>query len=166
MALIIEDGTIVANANSFITLAEARTFATARGVTLTGVDADLEVFVIKAMDYLIEFEPKLKGIRVGNAQTLMYPREGVRYYREILDDSAIPVELKNAQAQAVMEIASGIDPTPNGPNNTIKRNKVGPIEQEFFAGGASSKTTLKKVEVILRPLLKTNIGGAFGTVRI
>ena len=50
MALVIEDGSRVAGANSYVTLAEARAFASARGVTLSAVDATLEPFVIKAFD--------------------------------------------------------------------------------------------------------------------
>ncbi|MAF43763.1 MAG: hypothetical protein CMI54_06315 [Parcubacteria group bacterium] len=167
MALIIEDGTIVADANSFIDLAYARAFAEARGVTLSADDVILEVSVIKAMDYIIEFEPNLKGDRLGTVQELMYPRENVLYFGEYLDDGVMPKELLNAQAQAVMDIAAGTDPTPNGTTGHVIKNKVGPIEQEFSDKGSPSvKPILRKVEVMLAPLLKNTAGGGITTRRV
>ena len=46
MALIIENGTNVAGANSYATLTEILAFAALRGVTLSAVDATLEILAI------------------------------------------------------------------------------------------------------------------------
>jgi len=54
MALIIEDGTLVANADSYVTLAVARAFAEKRGLVPVATDA-LEADLIKAMDFIESF---------------------------------------------------------------------------------------------------------------
>ena len=51
MALVIEDGSEVSTANSYVTVAEIRTYATTRGVTtIPAVDAEVEVLAIKSME--------------------------------------------------------------------------------------------------------------------
>jgi len=71
MALIIEDGTIVAGADSYATLAVLRAYALKRGVTLSAVDADLEVLAIKAMDYIGSFEDKFQSARTDPVNQLL-----------------------------------------------------------------------------------------------
>ena len=51
MALIIENGTIVANANSYATVAELRGYAALRGATVPTDDAQCEYMLIKAMPF-------------------------------------------------------------------------------------------------------------------
>ena len=46
MPLIIEDGSVVPNANSFVTVADARTRAAIYGLTLPVLDADAEAALI------------------------------------------------------------------------------------------------------------------------
>ena len=54
MALIIEDGSIVEDANSFTTDAEFVAYADARGYTLPDTESVRDQLQIKAMDYLIK----------------------------------------------------------------------------------------------------------------
>jgi hypothetical protein len=134
MALVVEDGTLVANANSFVTRAEIIAYAAARGVTLED-DASTDVLGIKAMDYL--WTLCLKGTLVEDATT-PYPRTGL-----VTGDTAedyvhsIPNSIKQAQLQLALDVHNGVDLTPSGNpvEGAITRSKVGPIEDEFFAPG-------------------------------
>ena len=76
MALVIEDGTIVAEANSYVTVEEARAFALLRGVILSAVDADVEILIIEAMDYVEAKGSKFKGMKYTRDQDLQWPRSG------------------------------------------------------------------------------------------
>ena len=58
MALIIEDGTVVAGANSFATDAELQAYAAVRQVSLPAAQAEREALLITAIDYIVSKEPK------------------------------------------------------------------------------------------------------------
>ena len=51
MALVVEDGSVVSGANSYITLADYRAWANARGISASDSDTVLERYVLRAMDY-------------------------------------------------------------------------------------------------------------------
>ncbi len=174
MALIIEDGTVVANANSYVTLEEYRAFALARGVVVPAVDADAEVQLIEAMDYLEAQRSKYQGHKTDPAaQLLQFPRTGV-----VIDCNAelgandIPVELKQAQMRLAMEVNAGNILMPTSDGRVVKREKVDVIEREFMTGGDNGNSGLPMpsfpaVDALLAPLFAA-CGGGFGlrTVRV
>lgn len=135
MALVIEDGTLVAGANSFVTRAEIIAYAAARGVVLPDEDAT-DINAILAMDYL--WSLCYKGEQVEETQTTPFPRKGLIAGDEAEDfDYEIPVGMKNAQLQLSLDAANGIILTASAnPSGELKRSKVGPIEREFFEGGS------------------------------
>lgn len=158
MALVIEDGTGVAAAVSFVTVAEARTFAAARGVTLSATDSVVEVLLVKAGDYLLGLENRFKGSRTTSAQRLPFPRYDVvlpgEYY---LANNVIPAALKEAQIQLAMEaVNNDLRPTVTG--FAVIREKVGPLETEYSTASGSSTPILNKVSDLLAPLLRTAPG--------
>lgn len=131
MALVIEDGTIIAGANSFVTRAEIIDYAALRGVVIEDDEAS-DVFAIQAMDYL--WSLCFKGDMVDPAQTTPFPRSGLIDGDDV--DGyvyTIPAGIKNAQLQLALDAKSGIILTAsaNTPGE-VKRTKVGPIEREFF----------------------------------
>lgn len=137
MALVIEDGTIVAGANSFVTRAEIIAYAQSRGKVLADEEAT-DVYAILAMDYL--WTLCFKGDLVSPTQTTPYPRMG------LVDGDTdpdyvhtIPDGIKNAQLQLSLDSANGITLTAStNPTGEIKRRKVGPIEREYFPGGSGT----------------------------
>lgn len=163
MTLIIEDGTKIANANSYATLAEIRAFAALRGVTLSAVDATLEVQAIKAMDYLESLRDSYKGTKKYSDQALQWPRLDVWVDGYQLASTTIPVLLKNAQCQLCIEINNGVDLMPTSTGGSIKREKVDVIEIEYQPS-ASSIQKMRAFEGFLSPLLQS--GFAFRTLRV
>lgn len=169
MALVIENGQVVANANSYVEVSELRAYATARGVTLPVADADVEKFLIKAADYLGSFEQQYRGVRQSEAQELSWPRAGAFVNGFEVADDAIPKLLKKAQMQAAVEIFNGFDPLTSTDGRFVKREKVDVIETEFatpqeLAGEVSSTVELPAVASLLQPLLRD--GGALRSVRV
>lgn len=157
MALIIEDGTNVSGANSYVTVDEVRAFATLRGITsLPANDGDVEPLVIKAMDYVEKHRNLFRGRKSNSDQPLQWPRRRVYVDQIYVDSDSIPQDLKNATCQLAIDAVSE-DLDPNGDGQEIVREKVGPIETEFAKTGSSTtRPQLNRADNFLKPLLKNS----------
>lgn len=128
--LIVEDGSIVTDANSFVTEDQIVTYAAMRGIALpytTDAHKDaVAVLGIKAVDYLRVLS--WRGELVDPNQTMPWPRKNLSGNPTIAED-AIPPAVLEAQFQLVLLVNGGTDllPTSAGTGFVIKE-KVGPIE--------------------------------------
>ena len=159
MALIIENGSRVANATSYVTLAEARAYASARGVTLSAVDAEVESKCILAMDFIEALRDRYQGLKVAYDQALQFPRYPLTIDSFTIPSTSIPLALKQAQCQLVIELNNGIDLTPTGDGKFLVREKIDVIENEWAPGSGSSSPVLTKFDSLISPLFKTPNGG-------
>jgi hypothetical protein len=161
MALTVETGAIVANANSYVSLGDARAYAAARGVTLSAVDATLEQLLVKAMDFLATLEPRFQGSRVSATQPLPWPRKDVTLHGFDFAQDDIPQPLIDAQCQLAMDVTALGDLMPNGgTGREVIRDKVDVIEQQFAeTGDTAPQPVLVKAMALLQPLLTG--GGGF-----
>lgn len=157
MALIVEDGGGVEGANSYVTLVEARAYATDRGLTLPGPDLELTALLIRATDYI---ESERSGPYQGDPtytdsyeKTLKWPRTGVIIDGKTYDSDQIPDALKKAQCQLAFELQT-YDPTQTTDGRVVKREKVDIIEVEYATTGMSPEPDFPKVDLLLRPLLR------------
>lgn len=169
MALTIEDGSVVTGADSFATVAEARAYASARGVTLSATDGDVEILLRKAADFLNSLEEQFKGERVDPLQSLVFPREGVYLFASTTEfpDDEIPELLKTAQCQlAVDAVATTLQP--NGSGREVLEERVeGAVTVRYAERGSGSITPeLNKAMGILAPLFKSGGGFALTTIRV
>lgn len=161
MALVVEDGSLVVGANSYVSLADARAFATARGFSLPSDDAVLEPLLIKAMDYLESKRAEYKGTKVESTQALQWPRQDVYIDGFLFDYQAIPVELVSAQVQlAIEQHVNEVELNPTDDGKFITKDKTGPLETEFSARYSSKFPTITAVDRFVAVLLKR--GGGFG----
>lgn len=158
MAIVVEDGSIVTGANSYVTEAELTTYATARGVTLT---IDTEQLLIRAMDYIEGLS--YKGIKLTDAQPLQWPRSGVVVDRYAVDIDEIPDELKNGEMEAALAIDNGQDQLAD--IGRVKQSAtVGPISVDYVIGTGST-TLVRKINNQLRKLLRSAGGASFTVSR-
>lgn len=134
MALIVEDGTGVPGATSFIDVQYVRDFAAARGRTVPAEDTPIEQSAVVAMDYLATLETRLKGQRSYDAQSLPFPRMYVRIGNANLPYDAVPEDIKKAQAELTLATLDGFDLMPTLDGAEVKREKVGPLETEYVTG--------------------------------
>ena len=179
--MIVEDGTGVAGANSYATVAEFVAFHTARGnTTLAEADNDqIEAALVKGTDYLVQkFRMLWKGSRALEDQVLDWPRRGVDvpdffdpFYRDMsnvpisfqdtlfVPENIVLWETKVATFLIAAETFSGalstgvIQPSLG---RTTKREKLGVLEVEYFdqAQGSSRQTTKYwDVEQTVEPFL-------------
>ena len=154
MALIVEDGTIVPNANSYQTLAEIRAYALARGVTLSAVDSELEPLAIQAMDYLEAQRAKYQGNKVEPlVQELQFPRDDVKIDCVAFPSDEIPKELQSAENQLVIELHNSVDILPTSEEAFITEEKIGPITTKYSDTVRTSiEPTMTAVDALLEPL--------------
>ncbi len=142
MAFTVEDGTIVAGANSYVTVAYADTYNTDRGnAAWTGDDAVKEAALIKATDYI---EQKYAGRWISTPQSetqdLSWPRT--------FDAGVIPDRLM--QAVCVLALESLSDDLNPVQDRAVKREKVDVIEVEYMDTAQNGKTR-PAVDGLLRP---------------
>lgn len=170
MALIIEDGTIVADANSFITVAEWETYLALYGKVATGAEADKEVALIKAQR-AISTRYNFDGALVEQAQPTCLPRNWSKPIKGFtIANNVVPQDFKDAQAELAFDIQEGADPFANatagakGPV-TGERSKAGPVETEtqYGSGGTPfnprSMSNYTAVNDLLRPYLAAGANG-------
>jgi len=163
MAFIVEDGTNVANANSYETVAALNTYWKDRGRSstfLASTNSLKESALILATDYVDStFINRWKGLRTNDSQVLAWPRKGVVDQDGVtLDDDLIPSALKNSVFELADAHLAGVDIQPDITNPgqiTRTKVKVGSIVDEvaYEAGGAGQTPAFNKAEALLRGLV-------------
>ena len=99
MALIIEDGSIVPNSDSFATVAEARAYLEAIGVDTSGDDdTTVEQWLRRGLRSLCSrYESRLSGSRVDATQLWCVPRSNMCAHGFTIASDVIPDDFKNAR---------------------------------------------------------------------
>jgi len=140
MALVVEDGSGVPGAVSFIDVDYVRSYASARGRTIPEAspegDTKIEQAAIVAMDYIGTLETRLKGQRTYDIQSTPFPRMYVTVANIRQPYDAIPEDIRKAQAELTLATLDGFDLMPTLDGAEVKREKVGPIETEYATGSA------------------------------
>lgn len=179
MSLIIENGTQIANANSYVSLADARVIAGSYGITLDADDATAENNLKIAYKWLNTQESKLQGSRLSDqdtstSQTGVFPRSAVKIRGNEQDKSSIPDELIDSQIWASFANQTDSILTPSQPSTTgsvieESLDGVGSVKYSdgYTATGAAANTALTFASELLKPLFKTALGvsGAGYTLR-
>ena len=170
--------TITVGTDSYISLADARTYVAANGLTpLPLVDADAEALLKRAtttMDRV--YGAKYLGSKALMTQSLAWPRfvgtgyphsTGESLYVTIDSDgnprdfSGLQTELGQAETELAVMLQAGVDPyVQPDPLLSMERNKVSALEQEKqFKNPQGYRTdVLYKISLILRPILVLSIG--------
>lgn len=165
IVIVVEDGTGLDNANSYVSVADARTYATNRGVSLPVSDDDVAVMLIKATDYTEMFAPRYGGARLTTTQALAWPRTGAYVNGELIADDAIPRQLTKVSCELVLCLASGINIMPN-PTLTdfVIEETVGPITTKYAAPVGGVTQTLTQVNALMGQLFAVS-GWRIGVAR-
>lgn len=158
MALIVEDGSRVADANAYITVQFFRDWHSARGLSAAANDtgayaqALLEAAIIKATDYVDKrFATKFVGVKYTRDQELQWPRQDAYDIDgDYIETDEVPKELQRAVVEYA-KIALAMDllaiPAPSfnaydpetgttdiseGGMIQRKAEKVGPVSEETW----------------------------------
>jgi hypothetical protein len=169
MAIVVEDGTGLANSNSYASVDDFTTFTTDRGeTTIAEADEDQkEIALIKAADYMEQkYRLLWKGSRAQSDQRMSWPRRGVDvpdffdpFFRDLsniplsfqdtlfIPENEVPYEVQVAQLLIAKETfsadqSSGVLQGALG--RVTKREKLGVLEVEYFNAedGSARQTTV------------------------
>lgn len=154
MALVIEDGTGKADANSYASTATLKAYAKERGVTLPSSEAALEILLLKAMDTMKGL--RYVGERATKEQALDWPRYNVCVDGFPFASTELPRELEQAQCALAIEwnTTDMLPTTPANAPGPVVSKTVGPISVAYASNnGASRVPHSAKAEVLLRMLL-------------
>lgn len=150
MALIIEDGSGVANANSYVTTAEWDTWATARGIAHSHSASKIEELILTAMDY-IEAQNFL-GRKATDAQSLQWPRTEVYIDSYSVNSDEIPKELKNSVYEVTRTVSDG-NFALSAKDRQTTQEKIGDITVTYKNNAGMKKET-PAVRSALRKIIK------------
>lgn len=156
--LIVEDGSIVADANSYVTYDYALAYHALRGNSAwaLGTVLNQQYAIIRATQAVDSiYKGKWKGTPTEyGTQELEWPRQGVVVNGTELDDDLIPAALKKAVCEAALrELASANSLTPDlERGGEIKRVKADTVEVEYM-DGANSTTTFTAIDGLLADLV-------------
>ena len=162
----IEDGSVVAGANSYASASDLAAYADARGIELTGEPDQL---LIKAMDYLAALEDSWQGSRVSATQSLAWPRQGVYLYGYPVASDSVPQSLKDGQCQLAIEAdTQSLMPTVQpGVTGSVIREKVDVIEVAYAEGSNNTQPIFTAANRILKPLMRATGGASnFAVVKV
>jgi hypothetical protein len=173
MAIVVEDGTGLANSNSYGSFAGYVAYWTDRGAVPAEAQAVIEANLVKATDYLgIRFT--WKGEKLTAAQALDWPR-ACAYGMPTADYpcgvplEGVPLEVVRATYELGKRAIAGElapDPTVDASGQTVvsSRDKVGPLETERTFNGGAGGTWVKKfpaVDSLLRWVIVTTSGRVY-----
>lgn len=156
MALLVENGSGVTGADSYISVADFETFCASIGVTLTGNNGTSEqVLTLAFMDME---QSSYKGVPVFNRERPLWPRSGVYLTRDYLVPSdEIPKALKDLQCFWAIEIDAGRDPR-GYISRAIKREKVDVIEVEYMDNATPFEIS-RRISDLKAKLTQASSGG-------
>lgn len=161
MALIPETGTgLNANANSYGDLVGLKLYAAERGIDISLLsDIELDVFMIKAMDYL-EHTQNYAGNKSTGIQPLQWPRTQVWIDGVLHASNAIPAQLIKAQyALALNAKDTELQPNrlPSDKGRVLKERVEGAVEVVYSDTGSKPHTpSFTTVEALLQALSKSS----------
>lgn len=167
MALIVETGSNVVGAESYLSVSDADTYHANRGnaawAALTTTET--EQALRKATDYMQTYRKRWKGYRSYATQPLDWPRRTILIDDSVLNSwipyDSIPTEIKNACAELALRAAAG-ELAPDL-ERAVASETVGPISTTYVQG-APQYTQYRAIDMMLRPLLK-NGGNGVSLVR-
>ena len=162
MALTVEDGSGLAGADSYLSVADADTYHTGHNnpATWSGAStATKEEALRMAAQYLDAiYGGRWLGLKKGEGQALDWPRAGATDYDGYyMDSSALPQKLKDMAAEMALRNiteTSGIIPDISEPGTIGSEEvKVGSIsEKKTYLGGKSQIKRYRIVDLLARGL--------------
>jgi hypothetical protein len=191
MALVVETGAGLPNAESYVSVADFKTYADGRGLDYTVANTDdlVEQALRRATAYVDTYRNRFSGYRTNRrAQALEWPRIGAYYYvpdngrsigfiyptdrddqlgsqgYDYIPANVVPPEVIQATCEAAVREAAA--PGSMQPDlergGAIQELQAGSV-RIVYAANASAQTTTQIIDSILDALLMANAnGGLFG----
>jgi len=165
MSFVIEDGSGLPNANSYLSVAAADTYHVdySGSTDWSGADNTAKERALRlATQYLdVRFNNRWKGVRVSQSQALAWPRSNVTNSDGCyLSSNEIPAAIKEATAESALRIILGDDllgviAAPGLIASETK--KIGPLEKSVtYVSGKSQVKRYPLVDGLLKQLIDSD----------
>ncbi len=142
MALTVEDGSVVPNANSFIDLSDARDMALDMGISIADDDTEAETQLRQSYYQLVRsYQNRLQGTIVSQSQTGIFPRFNVYANGFLVPSDSIPVDVQRAQLEYGNAINGGADFNKTADDQELKKFDVQGVYSEEYKDGSNARTT-------------------------
>ncbi len=164
-AVIVEDGTNVTDANSYLSEGDATTYhgLHSESTVWSSASPDDKAKALRlATQYLdVQYACKWKGTRTNETQELAWPRTSVTDYDEFtIASNAMPQALKDATAEAALRSLGGDDLLFDLSTAGIINSEtiiIGPIEKVVgYSAGESKLETYPMIEGLLSALVQSS----------
>jgi len=160
MALIVEIGAGLSNAESYCSEAFATAYHSVRANSDWTLVIDKEAALRKATDYLLQSYRNLwLGYRAVAGQALDFPRSGVYLndYSEpvLLADNIVPIEVQNACAELALKTYTDEELIVDTQDNVVMET-IGPLSVKYSDTSGDKYKVYSSVVLILKPYLKNN----------
>jgi hypothetical protein len=158
VALIVEDGTGLSTAESYISVAAFKAYCDARGLTYGSDDTAIEQALRRATTWIdARYGARFRGFRITINQALVFPMSGL-LDRAGYGVSYVPRQIAAATAEAaVREIAAPGSLSPDvTPGEVVKSMKAGSVQIEYASTGSDGRAQqpiIPLIDGILAPLL-------------
>lgn len=152
MAIVVEDGTVVTTANSYITRADFITYAAEVGVTVAD-EAATDVYLVKAFKFIETLEGRLKSHRVYELGSNAFPRIWIEIDDYWYGSDDIPQVVIDLQCELALDLIAGVDlyNLEQSDGSPVRREKIhNAVEVEY----AVAMEQARKRNSLSRELIK------------
>lgn len=167
--LIIEDGSIVPNANSYASATYASNYFTLRNISAWAQESSPEAQLLRAMDFLYRvFHNRWSGYRYSTAQALDWPRlwvpildlaGGFGSFPIYIAPTVIPDQLLQAQCELALRFST-LGSLITDLDIRVLSEKVGSIQVDYDPNSPAF-IVYREIDMILQALLdRANPGNA------
>lgn len=175
MTLIVEDGTGVAGAESYVGVAEMDDYSAKHGITAwpsgstSAIIKQKEIALRRSAQYIDgHYGPEFPGRRGSSVQTLLWPRTGAALADGTpIPENSVPACIRNAQFEVAGLAVAGVEltvTTEAGP--VLKRKKTDVLEKEWFEGTVDRAPVFGSVDAALSPLFGAETSGIITTAEL
>lgn len=156
MALIVEDGTNIPNADSYVSEADAANISAKLGLILTNSEVPLRLAAV----YLEKYRNRYQGSKVFDDQSLQWPRDPVYIDKTYNEPDVIPEDLIYAQVAVASAISTGSDVFGSS-LGSIASKSVGDVSVSYTNNGSTTNAAyMGMVQEYLAPLFNSANNGA------
>jgi len=167
MALILEDGTGVTDADAYVPISDVDTYAANYGKT--GWDAlnsaDKEIHIRRATKFIDNKYP-FPGTPLKSTQGLFFPVQKLTIRGHAV--TGIPRSLKDATCELAIISANGTDLVESVAARayTYRKVKVGDVEKVERFDSVNNQNIFHSVELLLAPLLGVSVGEGVSFIKL
>lgn len=146
MALIVEDGTGLANADSYVSVADADIYASAMGHfawTDVAVTVEQKEVALRRATQYIDAEYTFRGSVLDPDQALEWPREEYSWPIRAVVHACCELAVRGLSTALLSDVDA----------SSVKREKVGQIETEYFDPQNGGQVRYAVVDNLLRSVV-------------